>query len=414
MKLHALAALACSAAMTLVAYDARCGDGPLVVTRERAIALGAERAPGVREAAAPLRATAALREVSNALPYVPRLTASAGRRTGAFGSGVEVGGGVTQDLSPRGLGARRGDVAAAAEHAARSEFERARLEGAALAVLAWVDVLEAEDLARVRAAARQDAEEIARVARARTERGVAPPAEAALGAVEIGAAELGERDAEGRLFEARAELQFAIGAPPTTEVVAAGDVRAIEPGSPALPPGREHPAEAAARDRIALARADAKLARAQATPAIGLGANYTREGTGEQLVLGTVTLPLPFLDPSRFDAARHETNVASAEGQAERIRAELARDAAVAAHERSHTREVHETLATKVLVPLRETVRLARAGYQAGTQDVTAFLVVRQRLVAAEEQLGRASADVQRADLRYALASGTLLPGGKR
>ncbi|MDB4934276.1 MAG: Heavy metal efflux outer membrane protein CzcC family [Labilithrix sp.] len=415
MKLRALAAVGCSAAALFGAVEARCDDGPLVVTRERAIALGAERAPLVREAVAPLRATVALRDASSApLAYAPRLTASAGRRTGAFGSGLEIGGGVVQDLSLRGLGARRGDVAAAAAHAARSEVERARLEGAALAALAWVDLLEADDLARVRASAKQDAEEIARVARARTDRGVAPPSEAALGAAEVGQAELGERDAEGRLFEARAALQYAIGASPATEVVASGDVRAIDGVSPAPPPGTEHPAEAAARNRVALARADAKLARAQASPPLGVGVTYTREGQGEQVALGTVSLPLPFIDPTRFDAARHETAVASAEGQAERVRAELARDAAMAAHERLHTREVHDTLAAKVLVPLRETVRLARAAYQTGTQDVTALLIVRQRLVAAEEQLGRASADVQRADLRYALTSGTLLAGSKR
>jgi outer membrane protein TolC len=158
-----------------------------------------------------------------------------------------------------------------------------------------------------------------------------------------------------------------------------------------------------------LVQADARLARAQVTPPLGVGVTFAREGTGEQLFVGVLSFPVPILDPSRFDAARHDASIAAAKANAERIDLELARDVALALHEREHTREVRTTLSTKVLASLRESVRLAGAGYQAGTQDATGFLLVRQRLVAAEEQLVRASADVQRADLHYALASGTLL-----
>jgi cobalt-zinc-cadmium efflux system outer membrane protein len=413
MRVHRVfAALTVIAATMASSAVGRCAERPLMLSRQRAVELGAERAPAVREATAPLHATSALRDASSSLfPYAPRVTVSGGRRTGNFGSGVDLSASVVQDLSLRGLGRRREEVASAVERVARSEVERARLEGGALAALAWVGLLEAQELVRVREAARRDADEIARVARARTDRGVALPAEAALAAAEVGAAELGERDAEGQLFEASAALQFAVGLPPGTIVVAAGVLANGDlPDAPAPTPATQtHPAQTAARTRIDLARADAALARAQATPTLGLGANYTREGTGEQTLTGIVSLPLPILDPSRFDAARHETSVASAEGQAERIRSEIARDASISEHERSHTREVYETLATKVLLPLREAVRLARASYQAGTENVTALLLLRQRLVVSEERLGRASADVLRADVRYELTHATLL-----
>jgi multidrug resistance efflux pump len=127
-----------------------------------------------------------------------------------------------------------------------------------------------------------------------------------------------------------------------------------------------------------------------------------------------ISLPLPILDPSRFDAARQHANVLNAEAHAVRVRDELARDNALTTHERIHTREVRDTLRTRVLVPLRETVRLARASYQAGTQDATGLLLLRQRLVSAEEQLGHAAAEVKRADVRHALARGTLLEEGSR
>jgi cobalt-zinc-cadmium efflux system outer membrane protein len=235
------------------------------------------------------------------------------------------------------------------------------------------------------------------------------PAEASLAAAEVGAAVLGERDAEGLLVTARATLKLAIGIPQTTAVVAAGDLPTND-DLVAPPPARhEHPTIAAARAETELARADAKLTGAHMAPPVAVGVMYTREGTGEQLLAGTFTVPLPFLDASGFDGARQRASVLSAEARVMRRQDELAHDMALATHEREHTREVRDTLRTRVLVPLREAVRLARAGYQAGTQDATGLLLLRQRLVTAEERLASAAADVKRADVRDAVARGALL-----
>lgn len=386
----------------------------LVVTRATALRMGAERAPVVREARAPLAASAGVRDAADSpLPYAPRATAFAGRRTGAFGSGFEIGGGVAQDLSVHGLGGARREAASAFDLAARTELERARLQGAAAALLAWLDLLEAQQLARLRARSREDAEEIARVANARVGRGVAMPAEASLAAAELGAAQLGERDAEGLLFETRAALKLALGLPAEAAVSAAGDLEG-DYGPPPPAPRQEHPASTAARSQIAVARAEVNVARAVAAPPLSVGINYAREGTGEQLMTGSVTLPLPILEPTRFDAARQQAHVLSAEARAARVRDELAHDTALAQHDRSHSREVRDTLSVNVLVPLREAVRVARAAYQAGTQDAMGLLLLRQRLLTAEEQLARAAADVKRADVRSELARGTLLDQGTR
>ena len=395
-------------ATTLTAGSAA-ADDRLELTRERASALGAERGPPAREAAAPIAAADAMHEDSDSpLPYSPKLSAFAGARKGGFGSGFEVGGSLQQELSLHGLGGRRHDVADVTARATRDELSRARLEGAGFAALAWADLVEAQELARVREATRIDADEIARVARARTDRGVALPSEAALASAEVGSAELGERDAEGRVYEARAALAFAIGDPPGTMLVAAGNLTAIGPPADRRPEG-PHPADVAARSQVDLARADARLARAQSAPSWAVGVNVAREGTGERFLTGTLTLPLPFFDPSTFEAARQRVNVEAAMGRTASVSAARARDVALATHERLHTREVRETLITKLLAPLRESVRLARASYQAGTQDVTGFLLLRQRLVVAEEQGAHAAADVLRADVRYEVTVGTLL-----
>ncbi|MDB4944387.1 MAG: Heavy metal efflux outer membrane protein CzcC family [Labilithrix sp.] len=404
------------AAALLVATLAQTGaaDEAIALTRNEAAQRGAQHGPVAREAAAAVPAATRLREDGRSfLPYAPRLTAFAGRRTGDFGEGLEVGGSLVQDLSLHKLTSRRDEVAQAVAHASRDAAARARLEGAALAALAWVDLLEAQALVRLRDVARGDADEIGRVAEARVRRGVGLPLESVLASAEVGSAELGQRDAEGRLFEARTALSFAVGMPEGSPVASSGEL-IPPPLGPEAVAAREHPAVTAARSSLALAKADAELVRAQASPTFGIGVNVAREGTGEQLVTGTVSVPVPLLDPARFETARQRTLVASAEGQAARVRAEVGRDSAIAAHERLHTREVHETLRDRVLVPLREGVRLARAAYQAGTQDVTSLLVLRQRLVAAEEQLGHAAADVLRADVKLEAMQGTLLDGPRR
>ena len=396
-------ALVVAAGLTLAAPA-----GAAPISRAEAARLGAERGPVVREALAPAAAAAGVNDAAGkVLAYAPRVSVFGGRRDGAFGAGLELGGTVSQDLSLHGLGAARGRVAEAFTRSSRGGVERARLEGGSAALLAWLGVLEAQQLVALRITSRSEALELARVADARVARGVAMPSEAALAASEVGAAQLAEQDAEGRLVEARAALAFTLGIPPAPELVATGALDAdttIE-----LPLRHDHPAATEARAQIVRAEAEAKLARAQASPPLTLGVNYAREGNGEQFLTGTIAFPLPILDPTRFEGALQRANVLSAQARANRVAAEIERDQALATHDREHTREVRDTLRTRVTVPLREALRLAWAGYQAGTQDATGLLVMRQRLIGAEEQLVHAFAEVQRADVRSALARGTLL-----
>lgn len=396
---------------------AQAEEGPTLEVRKKdALRLGAERSPFVAEARTPLAAVRGVGSASKGpLSYAPRAQISAGRREGSFGSGLEVSGSVFQDLSIHGLGSARSAVGSSMDRAARSDVERVRLEAASAAAIAWVDLLEAQELVRLRTLAYADAQDIARVAKARVSRGVSLPVEGAVAESEVGTAEIANRDAEGLTFEASAHLNFALGEAVNSAVVARGDLYAIaEVPERERPPAREHPATAAAHSRVDLAVADVKLARAYGSPPIGVGVTFAREGQGEQVLTGTLSIPLPVLDPSRFETSRQRVNLSAAEATETRVRAQVARDLALAEHERLHTREVQQALRTRVVDSLREAVRLARSSYDAGTSDMTSLLVVRQRLIAAEEQLAHASAEVQRADIRYGTATGTLLEEAAR
>ena len=147
-------------------------------------------------------------------------------------------------------------------------------------------------------------------------------------------------------------------------------------------------------------------------PSIGIGASYLREGTGDQIVTGIVSVPLPIVSPGAFEAARQRAYEDTATAMVARARAEVARDVRLALHDREHWREVRDALRSQALQPMREALRLARVQYDVGTHDVSFVLLARQRLVATEEQLARVAAEVQRADIRLGRATGRLMEGG--
>jgi len=78
-----------------------------------------------------------------------------------------------------------------------------------------------------------------------------------------------------------------------------------------------------------------------------------------------------------------------------------------ALHEHEHTREEREAV-MKALPLLREATRIVRAQYDTGTAEIGSLVVVRRRLLDAEERYVHATADVRRADIKLAHASGTL------
>ncbi|MBX3212942.1 MAG: TolC family protein [Labilithrix sp.] len=387
------------------------------MTLSRAIEAGARRGPAVLES---LRgrdaATAFARDPGSPLPAPPQVTVLAGaRKPYNLPTGPEVAVTVQQELATRGLGAARRRAADWAARAATSDVERARLEGAATAALAWIDLLEAEGLIRVRAATSDDAAKLAAIAEARVTSGVATAVERALARAEIGASRLALLDGEGRETEARLALAHATGTPPTERLVAEGSLASApedgaEPGA-VLGGVASHPSVRAAEARAAQAEADGSVTRALLGPTLSVGGTVWREGSGDHAAAALVTLPLPFFDASRHDVGRQATIAAAASGHAARLRAELAHEASLAIHEREHTREVREALHDGVVEPLRSALATAMTAYSAGTSELAVVLVARRSALAAEERFVTATADVWRADVRVGALAGTLTRG---
>jgi cobalt-zinc-cadmium efflux system outer membrane protein len=383
-----------------------------------AIRLGAAEGPGVATAEAPRGALVeAERAAGSLFPLLPRATIAVGERRGSTGAGVELSVGVLQDFSLGGLGTARRETASALARLTEADVARARLDAAARAALAWIAVVEADRLFALRREGLAQAEALLRVVRARVTTGVSDPLELALAEGEIGAARAAVLDAEGLRFEAGMELAFATGQAPGPPIAADGELG--DPGAIAAKNEEEagiaqaagaHPMVAIAEARREVADREGRLAAAVLSPTLGLGASFVREGTGDRIWSGIVSIPLPFAHPGAFDAARGRAAESAARAHADATRAEVGQALRLAEHDREHMRELHDALTAGALAPMREGVRLASAQLTAGTTDVTHVLVARQRLRAVEEQVTRALAEVWRADLRWRRARGTLLP----
>lgn len=382
----------------------------------RAIDESVKHGPPVVEATRTQRAAHAHSATPGAsLPSVPQATIMAGaREPRSLPLGPEVSLTVQQEITTRSLGAARRDAASWAARAATSDVERSRLEAAATAALAWIDLLEAQGLISLREAAVTDATRLARIAEVRVTSGAATAVERSLANAEVGSARLAILDGEGRATAARIALAHAIGASfdRGPALVADGSLDQAITVS-AIADASRHPAVRAAEQRAALATAEARVAHAVMGPTFTVGGVAWREGSGDHAAAALVTIPLPFFDPARYDVGRQETVAAAAAGRAVRIQGELEREIKLAHHEREHTREVRDQLVSGVVTPLRAAVVTATTAYAAGTSDLGVVLLTRRSALAAEERLVSALADVMRADVSLAALNGSLIEAGR-
>jgi cobalt-zinc-cadmium efflux system outer membrane protein len=385
------------------------------LTFREAAQLGAAQGREVAVARAPRSAAADVRRAADhVLTTLPRATLTAGARRTVTGTGLEIGVTVLQDIPLGGVGGARRGVAEALGRVVEADVDRARLDAAARAANGWINLAEADRVLGLRQRSLDHAAGVARTVAARVTSGVAEPLELALARGDEATARASVLDAEGLRFEASMELAFALGLPAGSAVEPAGTLADIpdvtlDEAELTRRAERDHPLVKLAEARRGAAQRDADLSAAAGIPALGVGAAYVREGGGDQVWTGILSVPLPLSRTWAFDAARQRAVADTAGAHIALARAELGREIRTALHEREHTREVHDALATGALPPMREALRLSEAQLAAGTLDVTRVLLARQRLLAAEELVARGLADVRRADVRLLRASTLLL-----
>lgn len=402
------------AAAVLLFSTAAAAEGE-AIDLKRAIDFGARGGPGVAVARAPramiVDATA---HANPALSLPMRLQGLGGTRVFPDNTppGVEVQVQAIQDLPLRAVGAAREEVGRAELRTIDADVARARLDAAERAGIAWVNAREAQEIVNLRQAGLRETVTIAQTTKAHVTAGTAAPHEQAIADAERALGEADVLHEQGMLTDALYELRLAMGLRVDAPIAVEGDLFAIDE-SPIDPQAlrahaqHEHPLSLLADARTQVAWSDAKLAYALYAPMIGLGLNYTHEGTGEQVFAGMLVLPLPWSNAGKFEQRRAAGEAEAASARAQLVRAERASAIEQALHEHEHTREEREAV-MKALPLLREATRIVRAQFETGTTEIGPLVVVRRRLLDAEERYVHATADVRRADIRLAHAAGTL------
>jgi len=349
------------------------------------------------------------------LSLPPRVEVSVARRTYPGGQGADVGASLWQDLPLGGHAAARSGSADARVQLAEHESELARRAAIRRALDAWIDARLGREILAMRERGAEAATQLLRIATDRVEAGKDAPLERTLARAVLGAARASVLDAEGRIVEADASLRYALSLDPQARIEVSGDLRAsddrpIDEQRVIEAAEKQHPLVSIARGHADVLERNAEVAASNGRPVLGLGLTYAREATGDQIVGGAVSVPLPLVNPQSFEAATARADAAAVRMRTADVQLEVAREARLAIHEREHAREVRDALLVGAVEPGREALRELVARYESGAVALATVIAARRDLLAAEEAWMEAAADVHRADVRLEYAVGADLP----
>ncbi len=387
-------------------------ENVVYLTLEEALRRGAKAGPERAVSEAPLGAlNDAVDEANPLLTQSPLLQAQVGPRLIGGRASTDVTVSLTQPMPLSPQGRLRLRLARAEQKAANQEVELSALDGAERAGQAWIDLVLSEHLLALRKDAEQRAQENLRILQVRANVGEIEPSVLAVAQGELASTRSSILEAEGQHYLAASDLTYFTG----LSADARAEVKTTQLGEPDAhgAAARSEDMEAHPVVQSATARAQASkeaiaYAKSQQMPTFSLGVQYQREGTGDQIITGLLSVPLPFSKPWSFQEARTRAEYDQQAARAVLAKRELERLLKRARHERSHAYAQYALLKTELVPPKREAVRLARISFEAGEYDYLQVSLRERELLAAEERLAVAKAEVHRAELHLLRCTGQL------
>ena len=342
-------------------------------------------------------------EVTRALAN-PTVTVTSARETARLGAGVSL---------PMPLFGQRATAVSAARadaDAAGLEVEAVRQDARWNATLAWLDLWEAEERARLLAAAAGEAERVATIAEEKFKAGTAPRVEVLRTAADRERAHADAAFAAAAVPAAAARLTIAVGARAGRgDWTAAGkpDLVLADTDLAALQRGvADHPFLRWDRARIAAGAARVRAEQRARWPIVtaDVTVNWHDPTLPATDVIAGISLEAPVLSLRRGAIARAQAEQRLAETTAELEQRRLAAALADALGRASGAGTRARTLANSVLPALEQAWRMYEEGYRDGRVDLLrlldaqrARLDTRIAVVEAEAAWARALADVERA-----------------
>lgn len=378
---------------------------------EVALRLAAQKGPLVSLAIAGQSAQSRAQDSASPLvAQAPLVQGQLGPRWSQGSTSPEVIIGVVQPLSVVPVGSAQ-KALIKTEIAARAvSIEAARIRSAEQAGHAWLNQALAHAQMEVRSSQLESARTLLELARARERSGEVDPSEVALLSAEVAFLRGTVLEAEGLHFQAASDLAWISGEDPTRPFEVTGSLESVlrEPLDRSLEP-KAAPEVRVAREQAKVAEGEVGVARAQNAAGFSVGVQYQREGTGDQILTGVFSLPLPIVRQGRHQAERAMVRREDARGEIKYAETHSSLVLRKAEHEVSHARGAYELLATEAVPAQREALHVLETQYREGILTLSVLLVGRQRLLQTEERTLSALADWKHAQLHYLAQAGLLL-----
>jgi cobalt-zinc-cadmium efflux system outer membrane protein len=303
------------------------------------------------------------------------------------------------------------DAARAALATARMDTSATRKDARFAATVAWIDLREAGERARVLADAAGDAERTAEIARQRFEAGSAPRIDVVRATADRARARAEAATADAAVRAASARLSAFLGEPAALRAAGPPDYRRDLPARSALAATvDEHPALRRDRAAVEAAAARVRAEKRQRAPIVAAQLSVsqldpTQPGTDFMFGL-SFEVPLFNFRGGAIARARADEALARTEVDAERRQLDSQLHDAVERADGASARM--RALETEVLPAMTEARGMTEDAYRDGRVDLTrlleaqrALLDSRAALVEAEAVWARAVADVERAAGRF-------------
>ncbi len=370
------------AALPATAQEAS-GRRTYKLTLEQALDLARTRAPVMRVAQARVgEARGRLVDAERLLRTNPTIDVGGGARIGPGGTEPDVDIGVGQVFELGGQRSARMDAANADVERASATAENATRRTLCDVAAAFLRARYANERHRIATETERLTVELHRVAQRRHEAGETGVLDVNLAALTLARVRAEVQLVEAARDQATGHLGRLLGLEADAVVSVSGELLDRRRYSLAdllarVPDrGDLQALDAAARQ----ADAEVRLGQARAWPDLGLRLGYAREEDAD-LILGSITLTLPF-----FDRGQGLEAEARARGQAARIQRETA-EATVASEIRTAF-DTYQRLVAAVeqfeehgLPQVEHSDALARRGYEAGAMELGEFLAIRRELM---------------------------------
>ncbi len=383
MSSHVRARLACAALMLLFVHPAHAG--PLRIDLPTAVARARERAPEAVAALArigearALQTGAAVRFSQN-----PEIQVGAGPRFGDQRS-LNIQGQLTQPLEPTRRGARIRVADAEVAHAQAlnaAELRKLSLEVANVFFEARFAELAVELTQRNQDVAARAAEAADR----RRKAGDITDLDVNLARIALGRARSAHAAALAERADAIGRLGALIGAEPDDSITLAGDLKPSALTLDALRNGLPARADVLAIEAEGrVARAEGSLANANGGPDVGLLFGYQLD-EGDTIILGGLTLTLPFWNRAQGDKAAARAKLHRAELERTAVMTAASRQLVDAFEAYTRAREAVEVFEHDVLPTLADSEKLLERSIETGQIAVNDYLVARQEILSGRRE----------------------------